>query len=127
MKTVKVVAAIIRKDDKIFATERGYGDYKDFWEFPGGKVEEGESEPEALKREIREELLSEISVDEYLMTVECDYPGFHLSMAAYLCTLIEGKLELLEHEDSKWLARDEYDSVAWLEADKIIIERLKTL
>lgn len=126
-KRIHVVAAVIRDHDRIFATERGYGDYKDFWEFPGGKVEDGETEQEALIREIREELRTDISVDEYLITVECEYPQFHLSMSAYLCSIIKGDLELLEHEASRWLTMEELGTVSWLEADQIIIEKLRTL
>ena len=125
MKTVNVVAAIIRDGNKIFATQRGYGDYKDGWEFPGGKVEEGETPQEALKREIEEELETEIEVGEYLTTIEHDYPKFHLSMKCYWARIIEGKPVLLEHEAARWLSRDELDSVAWLPADVTIIELVK--
>lgn len=103
MKQIEVVAAIIRKDDKIFATQRGYGEWKDWWEFPGGKMEAGETPEEALKREIREELSTEISVDEFLCTVEYDYPKFHLTMHCYLCSLMTDSLHLNEHEAAKWL------------------------
>ena len=125
MKQIEVVAAIIRKDDKIFATQRGYGDFKDWWEFPGGKMEAGETPEEALKREIREELSTEISVDEFLCTVEYDYPAFHLSMHCYLCSLLTEALHLNEHEAAKWLVKDELDSVKWLPADLLVIEELK--
>ena len=129
MKHIEVVAAIIRKDDKIFATQRGYGDFKDWWEFPGGKMEAGETQEEALKREIREELSTEISVDEFLCTVEYDYPKFHLTMHCYLCTLVGEALHLNEHEAAKWLAEDELDSVKWLPADLKVVKALvnKTL
>ena len=125
MKTVKVVAAVIRKDNRIFATERGYGDFKDMWEFPGGKIEPGESGPEALKREIREELDTIIEVGDYIETVEYDYPTFHLSMECYWCTVKEGKLTLLEHENALWLDRDSLLSVEWLPADLVIIPKVK--
>ena len=125
-KHIVVVAAIIVRDGRIFATQRGYGDWKDWWEFPGGKVEPGESPEDALKREIREELATEIEVDELLTTVEYDYPKFHLMMHCYLCTIISGDLSLLEHEDARWLAIDELDSVKWLPADKDVIEKLST-
>ena len=125
MKTVKVVAAVIRKDNRIFATERGYGDFKDMWEFPGGKIEQGESGPEALKREIREELDTVIEVGDYIETVEYDYPTFHLSMECYWCTVKEGKLTLLEHENALWLDRDSLLSVEWLPADLVIIPKVK--
>ena len=111
MKHIEVVAAIIRKGDKIFATQRGYGEWKDWWEFPGGKMEAGETPEEALVREIHEELSAEISVDEFLCTVEYDYPGFHLTMHCYLCSLVTEALHLNEHEAAKWLAKDELDSV----------------
>ena len=125
MKTVKVVAAVIRKDNRIFATERGYGDFKDMWEFPGGKIEPGESGPEALKREIMEELDTVIEVGDYIETVEYDYPAFHLSMECYWCTVKEGKLTLLEHENALWLDRDSLLSVEWLPADLVIIPKVK--
>ena len=125
-KHIVVVAAIIVRDGRIFATQRGYGDWKDWWEFPGGKIEPGESPEDALKREIREELATEIEVDELLTTVEYDYPKFHLMMHCYLCTIISGDLSLLEHEDARWLAIDELDSVKWLPADKDVIEKLST-
>ena len=102
-KHIEVVAAIIVRDGRIFATQRGYGEWKDWWEFPGGKIEPGESPEDALKREIREELATEIEVDELLTTVEYDYPKFHLTMHCYLCTIISGDLTLLEHEDARWL------------------------
>ena len=125
MKTIQVVAAVIRRDGLIFATQRGYGDYKDWWEFPGGKIEEGESPQEALAREIREELDTEIEVGGYLTTVEHDYPEFHLSMRCYFCTVREGSLILKEHEASRWLKPEELDSVAWLPADVKVVEALR--
>ena len=125
-KHIEVVAAIIVRDGRIFATQRGYGEWKDWWEFPGGKIEPGESTEDALKREIREELATEIEVDELLTTVEYAYPKFHLTMHCYLCTIISGDLSLLEHEDARWLALDELDCVKWLPADKDVIEKLST-
>ena len=126
MNQIEVVAAIIRKGDKIFATQRGYGEWKDWWEFPGGKMEPGESPQDALKREIREELSTEINVNEYLCTVEYDYPKFHLTMHCYLCSLLTDALHLNEHESARWLAKSELDRVNWLPADKTIIEQLKS-
>ena len=118
MKTVNVVAAIIRDKDKIFATQRGYGDFKDGWEFPGGKIEPGETPEEALAREIFEELEAEIAVGDLLITVEKDYPGFHLSMQCFWAELKEGShMKLKEHEAAKWLTLDELDTVDWLPAD----------
>ena len=126
-KHIEVVAAIIVRDDRIFATQRGYGEWKDWWEFPGGKMETGEAPEEALKREIREELATEIEVDELLTTVEYDYPKFQLTMHCYFCTISSGDLSLLEHEDARWLALDELNSVKWLPADIDVIEKLSTL
>ena len=125
MKQIEVVAAIIRKGDKIFATQRGYGEWQDWWEFPGGKMEVGETPEEALKREIREELSAEINVGELLTTVEYNYPKFHLTMHCFLCTLVGEALHLNEHEAARWLAKDELDSVKWLPADLEVLERLK--
>ena len=126
MNHIEVVAAIIRKENKIFATQRGYGEWKDWWEFPGGKIEQGETPEEALKREISEELSAEINVDELFSTVDYDYPKFHLTMHCYLCTLQTNAMHLNEHESALWLAKDELDSVKWLPADKSIIDKLKT-
>ena len=125
MKTVNVVAAIIIKDKKIFATQRGYGEFKDGWEFPGGKVEKGETPENAIVREIKEELDTVIEVKEYFDTVEYDYPNFHLSMKCYICTVVSGKLELLEHEAAKWLDKDSLDTVDWLPADLGLVDKLK--
>ena len=125
MKQIEVVAAIIRKGGKIFATQRGYGEWKDWWEFPGGKLEAGETPEEALKREIHEELSAEISVDEFLCTVEYDYPQFHLTMHCYLCSLMTDSLHLNEHEAARWLTKDELNSVKWLPADAELISHLR--
>ena len=123
---IKVVAAIILKDNRIFATQRGYGEWKDWWEFPGGKMEPGETPENALKREIREELSAEINADKFVFTVEYDYPKFHLTMHCYLCSLQTEALHLNEHEAAKWLSKDELDTVRWLPADESIIEKLKS-
>ena len=125
MKQIEVVAAIIRKGDKIFATQRGYGEWKDWWEFSGGKMEAGETPEEALKREIREELSTEISMDEFLCTVDYDYPQFHLTMHCYLCSLMTDSLHLNEHEAARWLSKDELDSVKWLPADVRVVGLLR--
>ena len=124
-KHIKVAAALIRKDDMVFATERGYGSWKDWWEFPGGKLEPGESAREALAREIREELDTEIEVGEFLMTVEYDYPEFHLSMDCFWCRVTGGKLKLLEHEAAKWLPLSDLRQVRWLPADMLIVEKIE--
>lgn len=118
MKQVEVVAAIIHDNkDRIFATQRGYGDWKDYWEFPGGKMEPGETPEEALKREIWEELETRISVERFVKTIEWDYPTFHLVMHCYWCHVKSGALTLKEHEAARWLGKDELDSVNWLPAD----------
>ena len=127
MKTIRVVAAVIRCEDKIFATARGYGEFKGQWEFPGGKIEAGETPQEALKREIKEELDTEISVKDLICTVEYDYPKFHLSMDCFWCEIINGNLILKEHEDAKWLTKDNLDSVEWLPADILIIKKIKSI
>ncbi len=127
MKTVKLVAAIITQDNKIFATQRGYGEYKDGWEFPGGKVEPGETPQEALVREIKEELDADIVVGDFLTTVEYDYPTFHLSMDCFWAKLVEGsEMRLLEHEAAKWLSLDSLDEVEWLPADKTVVKIIKS-
>ncbi len=126
MKTIKVVAAIIRDGDKIFATQRGYGEFKDGWEFPGGKVETGETPEEALRREIKEELDTEIDVGEYLTTIEYDYPAFHLSMRCYWANVISGSLKLLEAENACWLSKEALYSVDWLPADRTVIELIRS-
>ena len=127
MKTIQVVAAIIIKDHQVFATQRGYGDWKGWWEFPGGKIEPGECPQEALKREIREELDAYISVCKLLDTVEWDYPTFHLTMHCYLCALESDSMHLNEHESSVWLTKDTLDSVKWLPADVILLDKIALL
>ena len=121
MKRIEVVAAVIRRGNSIFATQRGYGDWKDWWEFPGGKMEAGESPEEALVREIREELSAEISIGKLLQTVEWDYPAFHLTMHCYMCSLLDDALHLNEHEAARWLGPDDLASVQWLPADYQIL------
>ena len=121
MKNIEVVAAIILRDGKVFATQRGYGPWKDWWEFPGGKMEAGESRQEALRREIREELDAEISIDKYLTTIEWDYPEFHLTLHCYICSLISGDLTLLEHESAAWLDAKTLRDVQWLPADESLV------
>ncbi len=127
MKTVHVVAALIRDGDRVFATQRGYGDYKDYWEFPGGKLEAGETPQEALEREIREELGARIAVGALLTTVEFDYPAFHLHMDCFFAAVAEGELVLKEHEAARWLCPSELDSVPWLPADRRVAELLRDL
>ncbi|SDY38749.1 8-oxo-dGTP diphosphatase [Ruminococcaceae bacterium YAD3003] len=125
-KSIRVVAAIIQRDNYIFATQRGYGDFKDGWEFPGGKIEEGESPEHAIAREIKEELNADIIVGDLLITVEHDYPNFHLSMDCFWAELApDSKMELLEHEAAKWLSIDEIDTVDWLPADIKVVEAIK--
>ncbi len=126
MKTIRVVAAVIRDENKIFATARGYGEFKGGWEFPGGKIESGETSQEALVREIREELDTDIQVNELIDTIEYDYPAFHLSMDCFWCTIKEGSLTLKEAEAAKWLSKETIDSVNWLPADQGLIEKIKT-
>lgn len=131
MKTVRVVAAIIKAENEkgepiIFATQRGYGEFKDGWELPGGKIEEGETPKEALKREIREELETEIAVGELLDTIEYDYPAFHLSMDCFWAEIVSGNLILKEHEAARWLSKKELDSVEWLPADISLIEKIRS-
>ena len=125
MKTIKVVAAVIKDGDKIFATQRGYGEFKDGWEFPGGKVEPGETPEAALAREIREELDTEIEVGRKIACVEYDYPAFHLSMDCFWAEVISGNLILKEHEAAIWLTKNELDSVDWLPADQGLVEKIK--
>ena len=150
LKQIEVVAAVIRKDGRVFATQRGYGDWKGWWEFPGGKIELGETPEEALRREIREELQADVSVDEFLCTVEYDYPtltsgraclhsegseqpslssrsiaAFHLTMHCYFCSLLSETFHLNEHEAAQWLKADELDNIRWLPADVMVVEELK--
>ena len=132
MKTIRVAAAVIKAtnekgDPMIFATQRGYGDFKGGWEFPGGKIEEGETPREALIREIREELETEIAVGELIDTIEYDYPTFHLSMDCFWAEIVSGDLVLKEHEAAKWLTRDELNSVEWLSADVTLIEKVRVV
>ena len=128
MKQIEVVAAIIRDSEgRIFATQRGYGEWKDWWEFPGGKIEEGETPEEALKREIWEELDTRVAVERLVQTVEWDYPAFHLTMHCYLCHVESGHLQLKEHEAARWLRAEELESVGWLPADRDLVSKLKKL
>lgn len=127
MKTIKVAAAIIVENNKLFATQRGYGEFKDRWEFPCGKIEDGETPQQALVREIREELDTEIEVGALVDTVEYDYPNFHLSMDCFACTIRSGSLVLKEHESARWLEKDELHSVEWLPADIGILDQCKKL
>ncbi len=125
MKRIEVVAGIIKDGDKIFATQRGYGEFKDGWEFPGGKMEPGETPQEALARELKEELAVDVKVGEFLCTVDYDYPTFHLTMHCFYCSVIGGELTLLEHEASKWLKMTELHSVNWLPADVDVVAALE--
>lgn len=124
MKTIRVVAAVILSEGKVFVTQRGYGDFKGGWEFPGGKIEEGETPEAALRREIFEELDTEIVVGELIDTIEYDYPNFHLSMDCFLCDIVNGNLVLKEHEAAKWLDKENLYSVEWLPADVSLIEKI---
>lgn len=125
MKTVRVVAAIIIENDKVFATQRGYGEFKDGWEFPGGKIEPGETPEEAIVREIKEELDTEVEVIELLDTVEYDYPNFHLSTGCFICKIKSGDLVLKEHEAAKWLTKDTLGSLEWLPADMGLVGEIE--
>ncbi len=125
MKTIRVVAAVIRENNKIFATARGYGEYKGLWEFPGGKIEPGESPQKALKREIQEELATEICVGDLIGTVEYDYPDFHLSMDCFWCERVSGDLKLLEADEARWLSVEELNSVQWLPADLELLDKVR--
>ena len=124
MKKIEVVAAIIYKDGTYFATQRGYGEFEGMWEFPGGKIEPGESCEIALKREIQEELGVDIIIENLLCTTEYDYPSFHLTMHCYLCNVASDEMELREHKSARWLTTETLDSVEWLPADKEVIEKL---
>ena len=126
MKTYHVVAAIIRQGERILATQRGDGDYKDGWEFPGGKIEPGETPEQAVVREIEEELGMTVAVEQHVVDVSYDYPQFHLEMACYLCSIAEGTPRLLEHEAARWLLPHEIDSVDWLPADVLVVDALKS-
>lgn len=126
-KTIKVVAAVIRKEDFIFATARGYGEFKGMWEFPGGKIEADETPQDALIREIREELDTEIEVGELIDTIEYDYPKFHLSMQCFWCTIKSGHLILKEAESARWLTKETIDEVEWLPADLTLIKKIKKI
>ena len=127
MKKIEVVAAIIQRDGAYFATQRGYGEFEGMWEFPGGKIEPGENCEVALKREIMEELGVDIAIENLLCTTEYDYPSFHLTMHCYLCSIASGDIELREHKSALWLTSDRLDDVAWLPADKEVIDKLKSL
>lgn len=127
MKRIEVVAAVILRDSKIFATQRGYGDYKDGWEFPGGKMEPGETREDAIVREIGEELATTIRVEQFLDTVEYDYPTFHITMHCFLCSVVSGQLQLLEHEDARWLDATTLHSVDWLPADVAILPKVENV
>ncbi len=125
MKTINVVAAIIKKDDKIFATQRGYGEFKGGWEFPGGKIEQGETRQQALEREIREELDAQITVGGLLDTIEYDYPSFHLSMQCFWCELVHDNIVLKEHEAARWLTKTTLFDVEWLPADIALVKKIE--
>lgn len=127
MKTIEVVAAIIKKEDKIFITRRGYGEFINMWEFPGGKIEYGESQEEALIREIQEELELNIDISEYLTTIDYDYPNFHLTMHCFICKICSGKLNLNAHNDAKWITTHELDNQNWIPADILVINALKKI
>lgn len=127
MKKIEVVAGIVCRENKILATQRGYGEFKDGWEFPGGKLEAGETRVDALKRELREELDMEVVVGDLLETVEYDYPQFHLTMHCYLCQLVKEEFVLKEHEAARWLEKNQLDEAAWLPADEGIVEKLKSI
>ena len=127
MKQIEVVAAIIYKDEAYFATQRGYGEFEGMWEFPGGKIEPGESSEDALKREIQEELGIDITIDEFLCTTNYDYPSFHLTMHCYICSIEAGEIVLREHKSARWLTPEELGGVEWLPADKDVILRLNNL
>lgn len=125
MKEIKVVAAIIQKENKILATKRGYGEFINMWEFPGGKIESGETKEQALVREIKEELNIEISVDKFAIDIEYQYPNFYLFMSCFMCSIKEGSIELLEHNDGKWITKEELNTLNWLPADIDAVNYIK--
>lgn len=125
MKKIEVVAAVIKREDKIFITRRGYGEFIDMWEFPGGKIEEGESREEALKREIEEELELDIDIKDFLTTIDYDYPNFHLTMHCFLCEVVGGELTLHAHNSVKWITFNELENQKWVPADVLVIDSLK--
>lgn len=125
MKQIKVVAAIIKNEDKILATKRGYGEFINMWEFPGGKIESGETKKQALVREIKEELNIEINVDKFALDIEYQYPNFYLFMSCFMCSIKEGSIELLEHNDGKWITKEELNTLNWLPADIDAVNYLK--
>ena len=125
MKEIKVVAAIIQKENKILATKRGYGEFINMWEFPGGKIESGETKEQALVREIKEELNIEISVDKFVIDIEYQYPNFYLFMSCFMCSIKEGSIELLEHNDGKWITKEDLNTLNWLPADIDAVNYLK--
>ncbi|KYH28105.1 MULTISPECIES: 8-oxo-dGTP diphosphatase MutT [Clostridium] len=127
MKNIEVVAAIMKHDNKIFITRRSYGEFKDMWEFPGGKIEDGETQEEALIREIKEELELDIKISKYLTTIDYDYPNFHLTMHCFICDICGGELHLNAHNDAKWVNLDEVDNLRWIPADVLVIEKLKNM
>ena len=127
MRQIEVVATIIQREGAYFATQRGYGEFEGMWEFPGGKIEPGESRDVALKREIQEELGVDMAIENILCTTEYDYPSFHLTMHCYLCSIASGEIELREHKSARWLRPEEFGSVEWLPADKDVISRLNNL
>lgn len=127
MKTIEVVAAVIKHDNRVFITRRGYGDFVDMWEFPGGKIEVGESREEALIREIKEELELDINVSDFLTTIDYDYPNFHLTMHCFICQISGGQLNLNVHNDAKWITFDELDNQKWIPADVLVIDALKSM
>ncbi|MFT8352702.1 8-oxo-dGTP diphosphatase MutT [Clostridium saccharoperbutylacetonicum] len=125
MKTIEVVAAIIKHDNEIFTTRRSYGEFENMWEFPGGKMEAGETREEALIREIKEELELSININEYLTTIDYDYSTFHLTMHCFICTINGGKLHLNAHNDAKWMSMEDLDNLNWVPADILVVEKLK--
>jgi 8-oxo-dGTP diphosphatase len=127
MKTIEVVAAIIKNHNKILTTRRGYGDFENMWEFPGGKMEPGETQEEALIREIKEELELDISLEKYLTTVDYDYPNFHLTMHCFICTIVGGELQLNAHNDAKWITLEELEELKWVPADILVVHKLKEI